>query len=159
MSEVVSIDIQRSGFPIKLGKIELWFDTSYENLLTFFKVEELAQEKLKEAQEKAQSLQFPDEINIETLDEKTMNTVNTAFDINKTYIGAQYDIIFGDGTFDKLYEAHPDIAALEQTLEIVGVAIGNKLETMEAERAAVTEIKKSQYLTKKQKKTPKKAGK
>ena len=159
MSEAVKIDIQRTGFPMKLGTVELWFDTSYENLLTFFKVEELAQEKLKEAQEKAQTLQFPDEINAETLDAKTINAVNVAFDVNKTFIGAQYDILFGDGTFDKLYEAHPDIAALEQTLEIVGVAIGNKLETMESERAAVTEIKKSEYLAKKKKKTTKKAGK
>ncbi|MET3658386.1 hypothetical protein [Sporosarcina psychrophila] len=156
MSEVVKIDIQRTGFPIKLGTIELWFDTSYENLLTFLKVEELAQEKLKEAQEKAQTLHFPDEINMETLD---ADMVTAAFDVNKTFIGAQYDIIFGDGTFDQLYKAHPDIAALEQTLEIVGVAIGNKLETMESERAAVTEIKKSGYLVKKEKKTTKKVVK
>lgn len=149
MSEAVSIDIQRTGFPIKLGTVELWFDTSYENLLTFFKVEELAQEKLKEAQEKARALQFPDEINAETLDAKTINAVNVAFDVNKAFIGAQYDIIFGDGTFEKLYGEYPDIAALEQTLEIVGVAIGNKLETMESERSAVTEIKKNQYLAKK----------
>lgn len=159
MSEVVSIDIQRTGFPIKLGTVELWFDTSYENLLTFFKVEELAQEKLKDAQEKAQTLSFPDELNADALDDETIKAVNVAFDVNKTFIGAQYDILFGDGTFDKLYEAHPDIAALEQTLEIVGVAIGNKLETMESERSVITEIKKAEYLAKKKKKTPEKAGK
>ena len=159
MSEAVSIDIQRTGFPIKLGTVELWFDTSYENLLTFLKVEELAQEKLREAQEKSLTLEFPDEINAETLDAKTINAVNMAFDVNKTFIGAQYDIIFEDGTFDQLYKAHPDIAALEQTLEIVCVAIGNKLETMESERAAITEIKKSEYLVKKKKKTTKKVVK
>jgi len=153
MSEVVSIDIQRTGFPLKLGSVELWFDTSYENLLTFFNVEELAKEKLRDAQEKAQTINLPSEINAETLD---VDTVKAVFDVNRSFIGAQYDIIFGDGTFDKLYEAHPDIAALEQTLEIVGVAIGNKLETMDSERAAVTEIKKKQYLAKKK---TKKVGK
>ncbi|KAA0941620.1 hypothetical protein FQ087_20915 [Sporosarcina sp. ANT_H38] len=149
MSEVVEIDIQRSGFPIKLGKIELWFDTSFENLLTFFKVEELAQEKLKEAQEKAQAIHFPDEINAETLEE---DTVKAAFDVNRTFIGAQYDIIFGDGAFERIYKEYPDVAALEQTLEIVGVAIGNKLETMESERSTKTELKKSEFLAKKKSK-------
>ena len=120
MTEEVKIDIQISGFPVKLGAIELWFDSSLENLRKFFNVEEIAQEKLKEAQEKAQALNFPDEVNVETLD---IDTVNAAFDVNKTYIGAQYDIIFGDGTFDKLYKVYPDIMALEQTLNIVGVAI------------------------------------
>ncbi|AMQ06729.1 hypothetical protein [Sporosarcina psychrophila] len=149
MTETVNIDIQRSGFPIKLGTVELWFDTSLENLRKFFGVEELAQEKLKEAQEKAQALHFPDVVTAENLD---VDTVNAAFDVNKAFIGAQYDIIFGDGTFKKLYKAYPDIMALEQTLEIVGVAIGNKLELMESERSSKTELKKSEYLAKKSKK-------
>ncbi len=152
MVVVVDIDIQRTGFPIKLGTVELWFDSSLENLRKFFNVEEIAQEKLKDAQEKAQTLHFPDEINAETLD---VDTVNAAFDVNKTFIGAQYDIIFGDGTFEKLYKVYPDIMALEQTLGIVGVAIGNKLETMELERSAKTELRKSEYLAKKSKKAGK----
>lgn len=157
MVEVVEIDIQRTGFPIKLGSVELWFNTSYENLLTFLNVEELAQEKLEEAQKTALTLHFPDEVNVETLD---ADMITAAFDVNKTFIGAQYDIIFGDGTFDQLYKTYPDIAALEQTLEIVGVAIGNKLETMESERATMTEIKKREFLAKKKKKkTTKKVGK
>ena len=152
MTEEVKIDIQISGFPVKLGAIELWFDSSLENLRKFFNVEEIAQEKLKEAQEKAQALNFPDKVNVETLD---IDTVNAAFDVNKTYIGAQYDIIFGDGTFDKLYKVYPDIMALEQTLNIVGVAIGDKIVTMEADRATKTELKKSEYLAKKTKKVGK----
>ena len=152
MTEIVNIDIERTGFPIKLGTVELWFDSSLENLRKFFKVEELAEEKLKEAQKKAQALHFPEEINAETLD---VETVNAAFDVNKTFIGAQYDIIFGDGTFKKLYKAYPDILALEQTLGIVGVAIGDKLALMESERSAKTEIKKSEYMAKKSKKVGK----
>ena len=146
MTNELVIDIQQTGFPIKLGTVELWFDSSLENLRKFFSVEELAEEKLKKAQEKARALHFPDEINAETLD---VDTVNAALDFNKEFIGAQYDIIFGDGTFKKLYKAYPDILALEQTFAIVGVAIGDKIVLMESERLAKTEIKKSEYLAKK----------
>ncbi|WP_342505864.1 hypothetical protein [Sporosarcina sp. FSL K6-2383] len=146
MTNALNIDIQRTGFPIKIGTVELWFDSSLENLRRFFKVEELAQEKLKEAQEKADKLVFPEKVDIETLD---VNMVDAAMDVNKDFIAAQYDIVFGDGTFAKVYKKYPDILALEQTLEIVGVAIGKKLEELEAERSKQTNAKKAEYLTKK----------
>lgn len=32
----IQIEVKRSGFPVKLGEVELWFDTSIENLTRFF---------------------------------------------------------------------------------------------------------------------------
>ena len=32
----IQIEIKRTGFPVKLGEVELWFDTSLENLTRFF---------------------------------------------------------------------------------------------------------------------------
>lgn len=37
----VQIDIQRTGFPVKIGTVELWFDSSVENLRNFFDIEEV----------------------------------------------------------------------------------------------------------------------
>ena len=146
MTEELKIDIQRTGFPVKVGTIELWFDSSLENLRRFFNVDEIAQRKLKEAQEKAKHIHFPDEIELENLDIKT---VDAAFDVNKEFIAAQYDIIFGDDTFKKIYKTYPDIIALEQALNPIGVAIADRIEELEVERSEQVETKKSEYLNKK----------
>lgn len=148
MSEI-KIDIKRTGFPVKIGSLELWFDSSLENLRRFFDVEELAQEKLKEAQEKAKHIHFPDDAEIENVDTKT---VDAALDVHKEFIAAQYDIIFGDETFKKIYEQYPDIMALEQALDPLGEAIARKIEEQEKERAKQVEEKKKEYLNKKAKK-------
>lgn len=148
MSEI-KIDIKRTGFPVKIGSLELWFDSSLENLRRFFDVEELAQEKLKEAQEKAKHIHFPDDAEIENVDTKT---VDAALDVHKEFIAAQYDIIFGDETFKKIYEQYPDIMALEQTLDPLGEAIAKRIEEQEAERTKQVEARKKEYLEKKRKK-------
>ncbi|MGY3717068.1 hypothetical protein ACWE42_16265 [Sutcliffiella cohnii] len=145
----LNIDLQRTGFPVKIGTIELWFDSSLENLRRFFDVEELAQEKLKEAQEKAKHIHFPDEVELESID---IECVDAAFDVNKEFIAAQYDIIFGDGTFKKIYKEYPDILALENALDPLGLAIAKRIEELEVERTEKVEAKKNEYLTKKSKK-------
>lgn len=148
MSEL-QIDIQRTGFPVKIGTLDLWFDSSLENLRRFFNVEGIAQQKLKEAQEKAKHIHFPETVDIDNLDIKT---VDAAFDVNKEFIAAQYDIIFGDGAFKKIYKVYPDVLALEQVLDAAGVAIAKRIEEQEAERTEQLESKKTEYLNKKAKK-------
>lgn len=142
----IQIDIKRTGFPVKIGTLELWFDSSLENLRRFFNIDEIAQQKLKEAQEKAKHIHFPEEIDVDNLE---VETVDAAFDVQKEFIAAQYDIIFGDGNFKKIYEQYPDIMALENALEAVGLAIAERIDEMEQERSAKTEIRKAEYLNKK----------
>ncbi|WP_342512252.1 hypothetical protein MKY34_16735 [Sporosarcina sp. FSL K6-1522] len=149
MTNEIVIDIQRTGFPVKIGSIELWFDSSLENLRRYFNVDEIARRKLKEAQDKAQHIHFPAEITEENIGDVDVKSVDAALDVNKEFIAAQYDIVFGDGTFKKIYKTYSDILALEQALEVVGIAIGERLETLEEERVAKTEAKKAEYLNKK----------
>lgn len=144
----IQIDVQRTGFPVKIGTIELWFDSSLENLRRFFNVDEIAQQKLKEAQEKAKHIHFPDEIDVDTIENIDIKTVDAAFDVNKEFIAAQYDVIFGDGTFKRIYDEYPDVLALEQALEPLGKAIAQKIEEQEQERSAKVEEKKNEYLQK-----------
>lgn len=149
MTNEIVIDIQRTGFPVKIGNIELWFDSSLENLRNFFNMEEIVQQKLKESQEKARHIHFPAEINEGNIHEIDVRSVDAALDVNKEAIAAQYDILFGDGTFKKIYKKHPDIAALERALEVVGVAIAKRIAELEKVRAEGTEAKKAEYLAKK----------
>lgn len=151
MSEI-KIDIKRTGFPVKIGEMELFFDSSIENLRRFFNVEEIAQEKLKKAQEKAKHIHFPDDIDVDTIENIDVKTVDAAIDVNKEFIAAQYDILFGDDTFKRIYAEHPDILALEQALHPIGIAIAKRIEEMEVERSKKVEDKKKEYLTKKAKK-------
>lgn len=143
----IKIDIKRTGFPVKIGALELFFDASIENLRRFFDVENIAQEKLKEAQEKAKHIHFPEVI--ENIEDVEVETVDAAIDVNKEFIAAQYDVIFGDGTFKNIYKEYPDIIALEQALEPIGIAIAKKIEEMESERKQIVESKKDAYLKKK----------
>ncbi|MEK5038766.1 hypothetical protein [Sporosarcina sp. FSL K6-3457] len=149
MTNEILIDIQLTGFPVKVGTVELWFDSSLENLRNFFNIEEVVQRKLKEAQDKAQHIHFPAEINELNVGEIDVRSVDAALDVNKEAIAAQYDILFGADTFKKLYKVYPDIMALEQTLEVVGVAISRRIEEQETVRVKETESKKAEYLAKK----------
>lgn len=145
----INIDIKRTGFPIKVGELEFWFDSSMENLRKFFNIDEIAQGKLSEAQERAKHIHFPDEINIGTVWEMEVETVDAALDLNREFIAVQYDILFGDGSFKKIYKKYPDIVALEHTLEMLGHAIASKIEVQEEERAKEVEKKRAEYLNKK----------
>lgn len=142
MMSDIKIDIKRTGFPVQIGSLELWFDSSIENLRRFFNIEEIAQEKLKEAREKAKHIHFPEDMDWENVEDLDVKTVDAAFDLNKEFIAAQYDIIFGDGTFKKIYKEYPDIVALQQALDPIGVAIAEKIESQEQERKK--EVEKTQ---------------
>lgn len=149
MSKDLVIDIKRTGFPVKFGSIELWFDSSLENLRRFFDIENIAQEKLKEIENKAQHIHFPEEI---TADNIEVGTIDAAFDVEKEYLAVQYDILFGDGTFKKIYEQYPDFLALEKSLEVVGIGIAERVEELEVERKESIESIKAQFMKKKDKK-------
>lgn len=154
MSEI-KIDIQRTGFPVKIGTIELWFDSSLENLRNFFNVDEIAQDRVKKAQENVEHIHFPKDIKDYELGdytEKDVKNIDAAFDFNKEFIATQYDIIFGDGTFKKIYKKYPDIIALEDALDPLGFAIAKRLEEQEKERSAKVEKEINEALEKQKKK-------
>lgn len=147
MSSVIEIDVKKTGFPVKFGDLDLWFDSSYEHLKTFLGMEDIAQEKLKKAQEKARHVHFPEVI--EDVADVEVETVNAAFDLKSEFIAIQYDIVFGEGAFKKIYEVYPDILALENAMNPTFNAIASKINEMEDERSREVEAKKKEYLKKK----------
>src|SRR5690625_3221680 len=151
----IQINVNRTGFPVKVGSLELWFDSSIENLRNFFNIDEIAQEKLKEAQERAEHIHFPKGIenyDIDDFTKKDIEKIDAAFDVNKEFIAAQYDIIFGVGTFKEIYKEYPDIIALEDALDPLGEAIAKKIEEQEKERTSLIEEKKNEALKKQKEK-------
>src|SRR5690625_7155227 len=130
MSEI-KIDIQRTGFPVKIETIELWYDSSIENLRNFIQVEELAEKKLEEAKEKAKHIHIPADITYENVHEVDKKDIDDALNLNNEFVAAQYDLLFGDGTFKKIYKKYPDIIALESAIEPIGEASADSVEEME----------------------------
>lgn len=152
MTEIINIPIKRTGFPVKIGEVELWFDSSIENVRNFLNIEEIAEEKLETVRKKSEHIHFPVEINDETIKDVKVEDIDTAFDANKEFIAIQYDLIFGDGTFKKLYKAIPDIIALDEVLEVVGNSIAERLEEQNKEITKRYASKRDEILEKKKQK-------
>lgn len=152
---MVKVEIKRTGFPVSVGDVELWFDSSIENLKNFTYVEEIARERIKEIAEQAEHVHFPEEINDETVKDIEDETIEEAFSISKEYIAVQYDIIFGDGTFKKIYEVYPDVFALENAFDIVADGISERLEEENEKRTKKYQNAKMELLEKKKKKAKK----
>lgn len=155
---MVQIEIKRTGFPVKIGNIELWFDSSVENLRNFFDIEEIAQERLKEIREKAEHVHFPKGIenySIDDFEKKDIEKIDAAFDINKEFIAVQYEILFGDGAFKRIYDEYPDIWALEKALVPIGQEISKKIAEQEKEREQELKQVENEILAKKKAKRKK----
>ena len=149
---MVKIDVKRTGFPVNVGEVELWFDSSIENLKNFVNVGEIARERIKEIAEQAKHIHFPEEINEETVQDVEDETIEDAFSVSKEYIAVQYDVIFGDGSFKKIYEVYPDVFALENAFELVADGITERLEEENEIRAQKYEQTKLSLLDKKKQK-------
>lgn len=152
---MVKIEMKRTGFPVTLGEVELWFDSSIENLKKFAYVEEIARERIEEISKQAEHVHFPEEINEETIKDVEDETIEKAFSISKEYIAVQYDIIFGDGTFKKIYNVYPDVFALEDAFDMVADGISERLEEDSNKRTEKYENAKLELLEKKKKKLKK----
>ncbi|HEM4769970.1 TPA: hypothetical protein U1080_001462 [Streptococcus suis] len=150
MANGISVDVVRSGFPVSIGPVELWFDTSDEFLVTFFDLEQEAKKRLAEFEKSIV------EANLDNSLEEgiTKDTLLGAIDLEKKLLEIQYDLLFGDGTFQKLYAEFPDHQALDLTLEKVAALIEAKLSELKIERENIVKERINKY--KKKSKTAKK---
>lgn len=150
---MVKIDIEKTGFPVTIGDVELWFDSSIESLEKFTNIEEISKVRLREISETANHIHFPEEINEETIKDVEDKTIQEALSLSKELIAIQYDLIFGNGTFKTLYEKYPDIFALEKALNAAGKMISEKMDEHIKEMTVSKDKIKKEMLNKKNKKT------
>lgn len=95
--EALVIDVKRTGFPIKIGRNEFFFDSSIEGISKY-------QKNYMKALEEVNKLEIEDESNEEEVLKQRVEIFRKA-----------YDIVFGENSFDKVYEEFNDIIALERT--------------------------------------------
>nr|DAP80828.1 MAG TPA: hypothetical protein [Caudoviricetes sp.] len=133
----MSIDIQlkKSGFPINVGGHELWFDLRAEKVKEYAELEQEVNKRLNEIQKEImdKSIVDGDKVNFDNFD--------GAIELTKESTKLNYDLIFGEGTFDKLYNDFPDIQALTEAWIQVQACIEVKLEQLKEEREKESEQK------------------
>ncbi|CAM3266351.1 hypothetical protein [Streptococcus dysgalactiae] len=139
---VINIDLKRTGFPVKIGVVELWFDTSQERLLEFFDIEAEIARRLSEYEKQIIEANLGKKIEEEGV---TKEIAKGALDLETKYLEINYDLLFGEGTFNKLYEVYHDKEALENTLEVVSREIEQKLDELKVERQKIVEEKVKKY--------------
>ncbi|HFV1584428.1 TPA: hypothetical protein ACGOLU_001783, partial [Streptococcus pyogenes] len=97
---IINIDLKRTGFPVKIGVIELWFDTSQERLLEFFDIEAEVSRRFNEYEKQIIEANLSKRIEDEGV---TKEVAKGALDLEAKYLEINYDLLFGEGTFAQLY--------------------------------------------------------
>lgn len=155
----ISINIKRSFLPIKIGEVELEFDTSLENISRLATLQEEITDRFNKYQlellERSNNGEFDDVkdgvINKQVIDE--------AFELRKKMTEIKYDVLFGDGTFAKLYERYPDVESLDSAFNDVDTLLGAELERMAQERTKASKSLSESFVKKAKAKKTKKASK
>ena len=78
----------------------------------------------------------------------TKEVVAGAIELEKKQLEIQYDIVFGDGTFEKLYSVYPDYKALNNALEQASIMLHDKLGELAEQHKTVVKERASHYLNK-----------
>lgn len=94
--EPLVIDVERTGFPIKIGSNEFFFDSSIEGISKY-------QENYAKALVEVQALEILDDTDEKEVLSQRVEVFRKAF-----------DIVLGEGSFDKIYKEINDIIALEK---------------------------------------------
>ena len=131
----ISIELKRNYIPINIGEIELQFDTSLENISRLSTLQQDIADRFNKYQ-----LELLDRSNNGEFDDLKEGVINKqvldeAFEIQKKMTEIKYDVLFGDGTFAKLYDRYPDIEALDSAFDEVDTLLGAELDRMGQERA------------------------
>lgn len=155
----ISIELKRNYIPINIGEIELQFDTSLENISRLSTLQQDIADRFNKYQlellERSNNGEFDD------LKEGVINkqVIDEAFDIQKKMTEIKYDVLFGDGTFAKLYERYPDVESLDSAFDDVDTLLGAELEKMGQERVKASKSLSESFVKKAKAKKTKKASK
>lgn len=155
----ISIELKRNYIPINIGEIELQFDTSLENISRLSTLQQDIADRFNKYQ-----LELLDRSNngeFDDLKEGVINkkVIDEAFEIHKKMTEIKYDVLFGDGTFAKLYERYPDVESLDSAFDEVDTLLGAGLEKMGQERVKASKSLSESLVKKAKAKKTKKASK
>ncbi|MDS2995648.1 hypothetical protein RKZ55_00025, partial [Streptococcus pneumoniae] len=81
------IELKRTGFPVKIGEVELWFHTSQESLMRFYDMEEELKRRLVQYELDVVSANINNKIE---RDGVTKEVVAGAIELEKKQLEIQY---------------------------------------------------------------------
>ena len=139
----IEIELKKSGFPINVGGHELWFDLRAESVEDYIKIEEKTRKRLAEIQKEIVDKSLLDESK-----DVDLERFSGALELTKETTKLNYDLTFGEGTFDKLYNDFPDVQALADAWIKVQACIEVKLEEIEEELKKSSEQKVLEFKNK-----------
>nr|DAO61077.1 MAG TPA: hypothetical protein [Caudoviricetes sp.] len=136
---MVDIQIKRSGFPVIIGGHEFWYDLSVEKVKEYTEIEQRVNERLQEIQKEIvdKAILNGDKVNVDNFD--------GALELSKETCKLNYDLTFGEGTFDTLYKDFPDVQALFNAWFEVQAYIEVKLEQIRKENEQLSKTKADEY--------------
>lgn len=136
---MVDIQIKRSGFPVIIGGHEFWFDLRAEKVKEYAEIEERVNKRLNEIQKEIvdKAVLDGDKVNVDNFD--------GALELSKETCKLNYDLTFGEGTFDTLYKDFPDVQALFNAWFEVQAYIEVKLEQIKEENEKASKDKADEY--------------
>lgn len=136
----IEIELKKSGFPINVGGHELWFDLRAESIEGYVRIEEKTRKRLLEIQKEIVDKSLLDESK-----DIDLERFSGALELTKETTKLNYDLTFGEGTFDKLYSDFPDVQALVDAWIKVQACIELKLEEIEKERKKASADKVQEF--------------
>ncbi|BDC76505.1 hypothetical protein [Enterococcus faecalis] len=144
----MEFQIEKRGFPIKIGELEFFFGTTVEELTRFFDAQEEYEAKVKECEEKLKS--------IKNIDQPTKEDTLLIVELSEELATVKYDALLGEGAFKEIYEKYTDIEQLLDLFETLEFEVAEKIANESAKRQDAVSKKKADLLKKKALKNKKK---
>lgn len=125
----LKFDLKRSGFPIEVAGVEFFFGTSTEELRVFFIRQQEYEAKRREIEKRATEL-----VKSTELDEndpkyvvEMQKELDKATNFTKELATNDYDSLLGEGAFEKIYEAFPDLDKLANVFDDIAEAVADSI--------------------------------
>lgn len=126
----LKFELQKNGFPITIGSVEFFFETSSEKIKEFFdRLEkyDLESEKLRAELAELDGAPDLDEEDATKWLSKAKEEAVTALDLTKRVATISYDSLLGEGSFNKIYDTFDDVTKLFEIFPIIEDAVADAI--------------------------------
>lgn len=148
MTNKVSFQLEKKGFPVNIGDLEFFFGTTTEELTRFFDVQAEFEEHVKELKQQLKQIK-----NIDTPDKEDALRI---ISLTKELAKAEYDSLLGEGSFERIYSTYPDAEQLIELYDPIAFEVAGAIEKEALKRKDTLSKKKADLLKKKALKNKKK---
>lgn len=148
-ASVIPIEIEVNGADGNKELITLKFNTDEDSLVQLIKRQEAYKENIKELNKKHPII---DRVDPENISDESADDISEYIEVAKEVLRDNYDSIFGEGTFDKLYGAGLGAAKLIPLLDQITDSLTDELSKQASKTQKESEKIKAARLIKNKKK-------